>query len=658
MTRHNKEGFSLIELLSAIVVMSLIFSIGIYYLNSIIINSKTSSQKITYDALKESAQDYVDEYKNDVVWDNYNKTCVSIETLVSKGLLNSNIRAYDAKSVIVTKKMEENILFEEVIKTECSEYLKKVKIPQSKDICNDVKYDNDNPIKLIKEGIPDDYSVTYDSRSTNPTKAGDYKIKMTLNNSSEKQWEDGSKNTKYVTCKIKKAMPTLEIEKINNSEDICLKSNVDGIVEIKVSNPKYVTAKIENATITATNTCNDNNKIKINTNATRNTNTYVTITLKPSDSQNYTKSTIIHNIDKIEEKLIPIKKPTENTCYNLIYNGNDQKLHPENNGYTIFNDENNNSTNANYGKNSGKYGLIAKLNYGYIWEDSTSNDITFTCEIKVSTPTITYTNAICNPQSKIVTFGKIYGEKEKLCIPNKVGYTFDGWYSGVNYQKQIKNDTEVVIPENHNLYAKWNVNEYTINYDCNGGTGNVNSSTHKYGENKALTTNSCSRTNYKFIGWNTKADGTGNNYTDNQSVINLTTKNNETITLYAMWEVASNDIKEFENGTYFCTETIIYSMGSLFLDENKNTIGILKNGTQFCYKQQELIDLIKSDCSGFLGDWPFASVYIHKDYVNKENVATEGDYVFGYIPLQNGTTCMTTLGCPGVEQFKKRWCAQ
>ena len=69
-------------------------------------------------------------------------------------------------------------------------------------------------------------------------------------------------------------------------------------VEIKVSNPKYVTAKIENATITATNTCNDNNKIKINTNATRNTNTYVTITLKPSDSQNYTKSTIIHNIDK------------------------------------------------------------------------------------------------------------------------------------------------------------------------------------------------------------------------------------------------------------------------------------------------------------------------------------------------------------------------
>lgn len=39
-----------------------------------------------------------------------------------------------------------------------------------------------------------------------------------------------------------------------------------------------------------------------------------------------------------------------------------------------------------------------------------------------------------------------------------------------------------------------------------------------------------------FAGWNTKADGSGTSYADRQSVTDLTTAANTTVTLYAVWK--------------------------------------------------------------------------------------------------------------------------
>ena len=47
-----------------------------------------------------------------------------------------------------------------------------------------------------------------------------------------------------------------------------------------------------------------------------------------------------------------------------------------------------------------------------------------------------------------------------------------------------------------------------------------------------LTENRFSRAGYRFIGWNTRADGRGLNYTDTQ-LMNIS----ENITLYATWQV-------------------------------------------------------------------------------------------------------------------------
>jgi uncharacterized repeat protein (TIGR02543 family) len=51
--------------------------------------------------------------------------------------------------------------------------------------------------------------------------------------------------------------------------------------------------------------------------------------------------------------------------------------------------------------------------------------------------------------------------------PAKEGYTFDGWYSDVN--RTVKYSFTTMPAEHITLYAKWNVNQYTITFDTDGG---------------------------------------------------------------------------------------------------------------------------------------------------------------------------------------------
>ncbi|MBR0090307.1 MAG: InlB B-repeat-containing protein [Lachnospiraceae bacterium] len=57
----------------------------------------------------------------------------------------------------------------------------------------------------------------------------------------------------------------------------------------------------------------------------------------------------------------------------------------------------------------------------------------------------------------------------------------------------------------------------------------------QYGKAYRLTANTMTRKGYTFVGWNTKADGTGKTYANKASVKNLSTKNKATVTLYAQW---------------------------------------------------------------------------------------------------------------------------
>ena len=127
----------------------------------------------------------------------------------------------------------------------------------------------------------------------------------------------------------------------------------------------------------------------------------------------------------------------------------------------------------------------------------------------------------------------------------KTGYQFNHWNtkaddSGTDYtnQQSVKNLTstdDAIV----NLYAQWTANTYSVKYNGNGATsGTMANTTHTYNTAKALRKNTYVRSGWKFIGWNTKADGTGTGYTDEKSVKNLTSVNNDTVNLYAQWDKA------------------------------------------------------------------------------------------------------------------------
>lgn len=132
----------------------------------------------------------------------------------------------------------------------------------------------------------------------------------------------------------------------------------------------------------------------------------------------------------------------------------------------------------------------------------------------------------------------------------KTGYIFDGWNtradgSGTSYkdQKSVKNLT-TKDDDTLTFYAQWKAITYTVKYDGNKSTsGSTASSTHTYDEAKNLTKNGYKKLGYKFTGWNTKADGTGTAYKDEQSVKNLTTKDGDVITLYAQWKRNTYNVK-------------------------------------------------------------------------------------------------------------------
>ena len=123
-----------------------------------------------------------------------------------------------------------------------------------------------------------------------------------------------------------------------------------------------------------------------------------------------------------------------------------------------------------------------------------------------------------------------------LPTPTKTNSTFAGWYSDSNKTVLAGNAGANYTPTGASsaitLYAKWTTNSFTVTFNANDGSGSPATSTQAInsGVATAITANAFTRTGYTFAGWNTLANGTGTNYTNQQSV---TLSGN--LTLYAKW---------------------------------------------------------------------------------------------------------------------------
>ena len=151
-----------------------------------------------------------------------------------------------------------------------------------------------------------------------------------------------------------------------------------------------------------------------------------------------------------------------------------------------------------------------------------------------------------SPTTKTVTYTYNYDE---LPTPTRTGYTFKGWYTQATGGTQITETTEVTNPSNHTLYARWTANTYTVAYKGNGSTaGSTTSSLHTYDVEKVLTANGFTRTGYTFNKWNKSLDGSSTSYSNKQSVKNLTSTNNATVNLFAIWAANTYNIGYTLNG--------------------------------------------------------------------------------------------------------------
>lgn len=94
---------------------------------------------------------------------------------------------------------------------------------------------------------------------------------------------------------------------------------------------------------------------------------------------------------------------------------------------------------------------------------------------------------------------------------------------------------------------------YTVVFDKNAQpntsaiSGTMENQVIDIDQNVQLSTNAFAREGYDFKGWNTKADGSGTSYTNQQVVNNLVTKG-ETVTLYAQWQTYNYTVKFDGNG--------------------------------------------------------------------------------------------------------------
>ena len=134
------------------------------------------------------------------------------------------------------------------------------------------------------------------------------------------------------------------------------------------------------------------------------------------------------------------------------------------------------------------------------------------------------------------------GETTSVTLPDaqRTGYTFLGWKVDTTVGSWTAGTTlkgELTLDKaygNVNLTATYSANNYTVYYDANGGelkdpTDDKFVATYNLAVpplNQNLT-----RTGYTFAGWNTKADGSGDNIVVGETIWTYT----DVTTLYAQW---------------------------------------------------------------------------------------------------------------------------
>ena len=144
------------------------------------------------------------------------------------------------------------------------------------------------------------------------------------------------------------------------------------------------------------------------------------------------------------------------------------------------------------------------------------------------------TNANANPAVYTIEDNDV-----TLVAPTREGYTFSGW----TWEGQTEPTVTAVISKgstgNKSFTANWMANTYTIHFVGGDGTeGSTVDVSATYDQSVKLMPNGFTKADWKFLGWRT-SNATTVEYTDGQTVTNLTADDDATVTLYAVWQEKS-----------------------------------------------------------------------------------------------------------------------
>lgn len=231
-------------------------------------------------------------------------------------------------------------------------------------------------------------------------------------------------------------------------------------------------------------------------------------------------------------------------------------------------------------------------------------------------------------------------------IPTLTGYTFLGWDDPETAEEALdyplsEDGTHCNVKVEYNpakyengtttktVNAVWQPITYTVEYAKNDddtetkAEGITASSTHTYDVEQKLTENGYTRKGYTFIGWNTKADGSGDLYADKQSVVNLTNAANGKVTLYAQWGAKSYSIRYNANGGEgtMLYQVIKYDVPTAlfkneFTKEDYTFFGwaLTPDGEAKYIDEQIVVNLLESGTLDLYAVWEQDSHTVHFDY--------------------------------------------
>ena len=155
-----------------------------------------------------------------------------------------------------------------------------------------------------------------------------------------------------------------------------------------------------------------------------------------------------------------------------------------------------------------------------VWEKN-EYDIKFNVDGKITSTKVSYKNKVTMPKA-----------------PTKTGYTFIGWYDEKTNEKY---DFNKEVKAGVSLVAKWKINSYNVVLNGNGNTrNNMNRITVQYNQIATLPANTYIKDGYEFIGWSLSPNGAVV-YSNRSSIKNLSSKDNDTVTLYAQWKFIKKD---------------------------------------------------------------------------------------------------------------------